>query len=61
MLDADENQENEETKERVPLDDLAFIGAGNNSKLAKDTLIELGYQMMTHGMQFSDKYRLKWV
>jgi hypothetical protein len=49
MLDA-ENEQQEETKERPPLDTLAFIGSGNNSKLAKDSLIEQGFQMMTHGM-----------
>ena len=59
MLDAEDQQE--ETKERPSLESLAFIGSGNNSKLVKDSLIEQGYQMMTHGMQFSDKYRFKWV
>ena len=38
-----------------------FIGLGNNPKLAKDTLIQRGYQAMSRGMQFSDKYRFKWV
>lgn len=38
MLDA-ENQEEEETKQHQ-IEPLAFIGSGNNSKLAKESLIE---------------------
>ena len=38
-----------------------FIGLGNNPKLPKEALIKLGYQALSRGMQFSEKYRFKWV
>ena len=44
-----------------PLPRDCFIGLGNNPKLPKDALIQRGYQTMTRGMQFSDKFRFKWV
>jgi hypothetical protein len=40
---------------------LAYFGQGNNPKLARDACIEMGFKVMTHGMQFSDNYRFKWV
>jgi hypothetical protein len=39
MLDAENQEEEEETKQHQ-LEPLAFIGSGNNSKLAKESLIE---------------------
>ena len=38
-----------------------FIGQGNNPKIVKDALTKRGYQVMAKGMQFSDKFRFKWV
>jgi hypothetical protein len=55
----DDEGDVEETK--IELEKLSFFGAGNNSKLAKDTLVNLGFQVMPHGMQFNEKYRFKWV
>jgi hypothetical protein len=37
----DDEGEVEETK--VELEKLSFFGTGNNPKLAKDTVVELGY------------------
>ena len=43
------------------MEQLCFIGLGNNCKLAKDVLTNRGLKVMGRGMQFSDKFRFKWV
>ena len=63
-LDAPHFDDEEATGEGVepePLPKNCFIGIGNNPRLAKDALIQQGYQCMARGTQFSDKYRFKWV
>ena len=61
MLDAEDYPEEESKAQSSDLEKLCFIGMGNNAKLAKDTLINQGYQAMARGTQFSDKYRFKWT
>ena len=50
MLDADEEENSEESKIQPLLENLAYFGPGNNPKLAKDSLIELGFKVLPHGM-----------
>lgn len=38
-----------------------FLGKGNNASLIKDALINRGYTQLPKGMNWSDKYRYKWV
>eukprot|EP00349_Pseudokeronopsis_sp_Brazil_P005581 CAMPEP_0202962266 /NCGR_PEP_ID=MMETSP1396-20130829/6360_1 /ASSEMBLY_ACC=CAM_ASM_000872 /TAXON_ID= /ORGANISM="Pseudokeronopsis sp., Strain Brazil" /LENGTH=276 /DNA_ID=CAMNT_0049682715 /DNA_START=506 /DNA_END=1336 /DNA_ORIENTATION=- len=40
---------------------LCFIGQGNNPRLPRDALLLRGFKELARGMQFSDKYRLKWT
>lgn len=40
---------------------MCYVGLGNNQVIVKDSLIERGYKEMSRGMQFSDKYRFRWV
>ena len=62
--DLDEDGDGEESKQAAQLKPLAkdcFVGDGNNPKLAKETLIQRGYQVLARGMQFSEKFRFKWT
>jgi len=38
-----------------------FVGRGNNNAVVKDALIENGLSQLPKGMDWSDKYRFKWV
>jgi hypothetical protein len=49
MLDADEDG-SDEFKIQPILENLAYFGPGNNPKLAKDALIEVGFKVLPHGM-----------
>lgn len=60
-LDAEDGEEESKEQPKKILEKLAFFGAGNNPKLAKDALIDQGFKVMPYGMQFSDTYRFKWV
>lgn len=55
----EEESKGEPKKEEV--EDNCFIGLGNNEKLAKEALMNHGFKTMNRGMQFSNKYRLKWT
>lgn len=50
-----------EKAKTCPFINHVFIGQGNNPQLAKDSLINHGYKIMTKGMLFSNEYRLKWT
>lgn len=38
-----------------------FIGLGNNPRLARDVLSQLGFKELSKGMQFSSNYRFRWT
>ena len=59
--DLDAEAEDGQDVQLPPLPKEMFMGWGNNPKLAREALIQRGYQAMAKGMQFSDKYRFKWV
>lgn len=61
LLDDEEDMADQTAKELKCFEKLAFFGGGNNPGLAKDALIDQGFKVMPHGMQFSDTYRFKWV
>jgi hypothetical protein len=61
-LDSDDDGEVVEHKvEKSTVSTRCFVGSGNNQKLVKDCLIQLGFQAMSPGMQFNNDYRIKWT
>jgi hypothetical protein len=48
-------------KKLVVANTKCFVGQGNNERLVKESLTNLGFKLLPRGMLFSNDYRFKWT
>ena len=56
-----ENTSTAAPKKPAVVNTKCFVGQGNNERLVKESLTNLGFKLLPRGMLFSDDYRFKWT